>query len=111
MRGCERGEPTHRIHPLAADVLAGRGVDIVAQRAKSVGALPGKELDLVVTLCGDDVPGSCPFFQGAKRWEHVPFPDSGTWGDEEETWKAFCQVSNALWDWLGARFVKGRGRT
>lgn len=96
------------VHPLAVEVLTERGVDVSPQRAKSVGELLGQEFDLVVTLCGDDAPGRCPFFPGAKRYEHVPFPDpAARGGDEEEARTAFRQVRDALWDWIVARFVEG----
>ncbi len=96
------------VHPLAVDVLAERGVDISGQRSKDVRELLEQEFDRVITLCGDDAPGSCPFFPGAKRYEHDPFPDpASVGGDEEERRRAFRQVRDALWDWIVIRFVGG----
>ncbi len=96
------------VHPLAVEVLAERGVDISAHRAKDAGELLGQEFDLVVTLCGDDAPGSCPFFPGGKRYLHVPFPDpAAARGTEEDRRAAFRLVRDRLWEWIGAEFVEG----
>lgn len=100
-------QPT-RVHPLAVEVLAERGVDISGQRSKSVQDLLGQGFDEVATLCGDDAPGSCPFFPGAKRCEHTPFPDpASVRGGEEQQREAFRQVRDLMWTWIRDRFVRG----
>ncbi len=102
-------QPTS-VHPLAVAVLRERGVDIPPQRSKDVRELLGKEFDVVITLCGDDAPGSCPFFPGGQQ-EHVPFPDpASAEGGEYERRGAFRQVRDAVWDWIVARFIEGGER-
>lgn len=96
------------VHPLAVEALAERGVDISAQRAKDVSALLGREFDDVVTLCGDGAPQSCPFFPGAKRYRHVPFPDPASVGGTEEARRAaFRNVRDRLWEWIVEEFLQG----
>ncbi len=100
-------QPTS-VHPLSVEVLAERGVDISGQRAKDVREVVGEEFDLVVTLCGDDAPGSCPFFPGGRMHEHTSFPDpASARGSEEEQREAFRRVRDALWAWIVDRFVEG----
>ncbi|GAB4305244.1 MAG: arsenate reductase ArsC [Candidatus Bipolaricaulota bacterium] len=99
------------VDPLAVDVLRERGVDISSQRSKDVREFLGEEFDHVVTLCGDDAPGSCPFFPGGKRYVHVPFPDPAQEkGTEEERRAAFRRVRDALWEWIVREFVEGGER-
>lgn len=103
-------QPTS-VHPLSVEVLAERGVDISGQRSKNARELLGEEFDLVVTLCGDDAPGSCPFFPGGRMHEHTSFPDpASTRGSEEEQREAFRRVRDTLWIWIGERFVEGGER-
>jgi len=66
------------VHPLAVEVLAERGVDISAHRAKDVGELLGQEFD-----------------PAAAR------------GTQEERWAAFRDVRDRLWEWIRAELVEG----
>lgn len=101
------GSAPTAVHPLAIEVLAERGVDISGQRSKDVRGFLGQRFDWVITLCGDDAPGSCPFFPGGRQ-EHVPFPDpASAEGGEDAMRGAFRQVRDALWDWIAGRFVEG----
>lgn len=94
-------QPT-QVHPLAIQAMAEIGIDISAQRAKNVAEFFGQTFDVVVTLCGEDAPGSCPFFPGGKRYLHAPFPDP-TSGDLEK----FREVRDALRAWIEENFLKG----
>jgi arsenate reductase (thioredoxin) len=68
------------LDPLAVTAMAEAGVDIQAQRSKSVdelrvaatGALP--QFEYVVTLCGN-AHETCPAFPGPARIVHVGFDD------------------------------------
>lgn len=64
-------EPT-RVNPLAIRALAEVGVDISAHRAKGLEAIDPKAVDLVITLCAEEV---CPVFLGHARRLHWPLPD------------------------------------
>ncbi len=55
------GSAPTRLNPLAIRALAEIGVDISGQRSKSVDEIPPSEVDVVVTLCAEEV---CPAFLG-----------------------------------------------
>ncbi len=93
-------QPT-QVHPWAIQVMAEIGVDISHHRTKNVAEFLGQTFDYVVTLCGDDAPGSCPFFPGGKRYLHVPFPDPSPGGVED-----FRRVRDALRAWIEQEFVR-----
>lgn len=62
------------LDPRAAAVMAEAGVDISAQRPKSVDELNEISVDWVVTVCGD-ADENCPTFPSATRVVHVGFDD------------------------------------
>ena len=100
-------QPTS-VHPLAVEVLAERGVDISVQRSKNVSELLGREFDRVISLCGDDAPGSCPFFPGGRWQDHVPFPDPASAGETEDQQRAaFRRVRDSLWKWVACDLLEG----
>ncbi len=96
------GHTPTEVHPLAIAAMKEIGIDISHQRAKNVTELFGQSFDYVVTLCGDDAPGSCPFFPGGKHYLHVPFPDPTKGGLED-----FRKVRDALRTWIEQTFIKG----
>jgi arsenate reductase len=60
------------INPLAVEVMAEIGVDITDQYSKSVDTIDLSGLDLVVTLCAEEV---CPILPGHIRQLHWPIAD------------------------------------
>lgn len=96
------GHMPTQVHPLAIQAMAEIGIDISKSRAKNVTEFLGQTFDVVVTLCGDDAPGSCPFFPGGKKYMHAPLPDPAT-GDLEK----FREVRDALRAWIEETFLKG----
>lgn len=60
------------VSPLAIAALAEVGVDIAGQRSKSVEEVDANSIDLVVTLCAEEV---CPVFPRRVRKIHWPLPD------------------------------------
>ena len=62
------------LHPLAVEVMREAGIDLSSQTAKAIDAVPWREADTVVTLCGeaDEV---CPEVGLAVRRVHWPLPD------------------------------------
>lgn len=54
-------KPAARIHPMATAVMAEIGIDISAQKPKSVDEIDLSEIDLIVTLCAEE---SCPILPG-----------------------------------------------
>ena len=62
------------VNPLASQVLAEIGIDISHQHSKSVDAIDPAGVDLVVTLCAEEI---CPIIFGTARRLHWPLPDPG----------------------------------
>ena len=60
------------VNPMAIEVLAEVGIDIAHHTSKSVDAIALHGVDLVVTLCAEEV---CPVFPGRVRRLHWPMPD------------------------------------
>lgn len=86
-------QPT-RVNPLAVDVMAEKGIDITTQRSKSVDTIEPTSVDLVVTLCAEEV---CPTFLTAARRLHWGLPDpAAATGSEEERRAAFRSVRDEI---------------
>jgi arsenate reductase len=62
------------LDPRAVRVMAEAGVDIAAQRSKTVDEFADDVFDCVVTVCSD-ADARCPRFPGATRVVHVGFDD------------------------------------
>jgi len=63
--------PTH-LNPYAIDVMSELGIDISDHRSKSVDEIELAGIDLVVTLCAEEV---CPVIPGHAKRLHWPIPD------------------------------------
>ena len=82
------------INPLAVRALEEAGIDASAQRSKGLDAVPLDEIDLVITLCAEEV---CPIFPRPVRRLHWPLPDPAkATGTEEERLAAFRAVRDEL---------------
>ena len=81
------------VNPIAIDVLAEIGIDITGQTSKSVDAINPASVDIVVTLCAEEV---CPAFLGhATRLSLADArPDRGAPGAEARS--AFARCATAL---------------
>jgi len=66
------GSNPSRVNPLAIEVLSEIGIDISAHTSKSVTDVDLTNIDLIVTLCADEV---CPVVPGKLKRLHWPFPD------------------------------------
>jgi arsenate reductase len=66
------GSAPSRVNPLAIAAMAEAGIDISAQRSKSVDEVGAGDFDLIVTLCADEV---CPIVPGRVRKLRWPLPD------------------------------------
>jgi len=87
------------INPLAVRVLAEVGVDASAQHSKGLDAIPLGEIDLVVTLCAEEV---CPLFPRPVRKLHWPLPDPAKATDSDD---ARLAAFRAVRDELAARLA------
>ena len=66
------GSRPTRVNPLAIEAAREIGIDLSQQRSKLVDDIDRATVDLVVTLCTDEV---CPAYLGAARRLHWPLPD------------------------------------
>jgi arsenate reductase (thioredoxin) len=60
------------VNPYAIAVMAEVGVDLSAHRSKSVETIDPATVDVVITLCAEEV---CPVFLSSARRLHWPTPD------------------------------------
>ena len=63
--------PSH-VNPYAIEVLAEQGIDATTHSSKSVQDIDPATVDLVITLCAEEV---CPLFLGKAERLHWPIPD------------------------------------
>jgi len=63
--------PSH-VNPYAIEVLAELGIDATSHSSKSVRDIDPATVDLVITLCAEEV---CPLFLGKAERLHWPIPD------------------------------------
>ncbi|MDP1832155.1 MAG: arsenate reductase ArsC [Geothrix sp.] len=66
------GSRPSRVNPYAIEVLAEQGINATAHRSKSVQDIDPATVDLVITLCAEEV---CPLFLGKAERLHWPIPD------------------------------------
>ncbi len=88
------GSQPSRVNPLAIRALDEIGIDIRGHRSKSVDEIDPGDVDVVVTLCAEEV---CPAFLGRALRIHWGMPDpAGATQSEEEQLKAFRDVRDEL---------------
>jgi arsenate reductase len=66
------GSRPSRVNPYAIEALAERGIDASTHGSKSVADIDPTTVDLVITLCAEEV---CPAFLGRAERLHWPIPD------------------------------------
>lgn len=66
------GSKPTRVNPFAIRAMDELGVDISHHRSTAVDDVDPAEVDLVITLCADEV---CPLFLGDAKRLHWPLPD------------------------------------
>ena len=66
------GSQPSKVNLYAIEVLAEIGIDISGDRSKSVDEIDARDVDLIITLCAEEV---CPVFPGRVRRLHWPTPD------------------------------------
>jgi arsenate reductase len=96
------GSEPSRLNPLAVRALAEIGIDIGSHFSKSVADIPPGDVDVVVTLCAEEV---CPVFLGKALRVHWGLPDpAAAAGDEAARLQAFRDVRDELRRRLAAVF-------
>ena len=66
------GSMATRVHDDAVAAMKDRGIDISAARSKSVDTIDPASVDVVITLCAEEV---CPIWPGRIERLHWPLPD------------------------------------
>ena len=90
------GTHPQAIHPLAVRVMKEAGVDISHQYSKGLEEVPIREVDLVVTLCGNAVE-TCPTLAIKAEQTHWSLADPAlAQGDEEQVLQVFRTVRDDI---------------
>jgi arsenate reductase len=66
------GSRPSKVNPYALEAMSEIGIDISGHRSKSVDEVDAASVDLVITLCAEEV---CPILPGRVRRLHWPIPD------------------------------------
>jgi arsenate reductase len=66
------GSAPSRVNPFAIRAMAELGIDLGSHASKSVDTIDPASVDLVITLCAEEV---CPVFLSGARRLHWPLPD------------------------------------
>ena len=84
------------VNPVAIEAMREVGIDISAQRSKSVAEFAGEKFATVITVC-DNAAEECPIFPGAPQRAHWSLPDpAAVSGTEEEKLGVFRKVRDEL---------------
>ena len=82
------------VNPFAVRALADIGIDAAAHTSKGFDAVPLNDMDVVITLCAEEV---CPEVPGKGRRLHWPLPDpAGVEGTDGERMAAFRAVRDEI---------------
>ncbi|MGS2744130.1 arsenate reductase/protein-tyrosine-phosphatase family protein [Halomonas sp. LS-001] len=86
------GSQPSQVHPHAITTMAEIGIDISQQQSKSVDAIDPAAIDMVVTLCAEEV---CPLLPGKVKRLHWPISDpaSGTSDQNREEYLAQFRIA------------------
>jgi arsenate reductase len=81
------------VNPLAIEVMREVGIDISSHRSKSVDNIDVSKIDLVITLCAEEV---CPILPVKTAKLHWGMPDPAGDGSPEEQIARFRAVRDEL---------------
>jgi arsenate reductase len=89
-------KPAGHVHPLAIRVMQEIGIDISGHRSKHMNEFLGRDIETVVTVCGD-ADQACPLFPGQLNRHHWGFDDPAlATGTEEERLAVFRRVRDEI---------------
>jgi len=99
------GTSPSRVHPMAVDVMAERGIDLRGQRSKSIDEFLGQGFDFIVTTC-DDARDRCPVFPGQAEMLHWDLEDpASAGGSRGEKHEVFRRVRDELEELIRSHFL------
>lgn len=94
------------VRPEAIKALSEIGIDISANRSKSVDEFSNQEIDYVLTVC-DNAKENCPYFPAKTNLIHYSFADPAkVSGDEETRLEAFRKVRDEIREYFEKDLVK-----
>jgi arsenate reductase len=94
------GTRPSRVRPEAIQVMRELGIDISAQKSKSVDEFSGEHFDYVLTVC-DNAKESCPLFPSQTVTIHRNFEDpAATEGSEDARLAVFRRVRDEIREYL-----------
>ncbi len=89
-------KPAERVHPLAVETMAERGIDISHHEPKVLDDFDGQSFDLLITTC-DSAKEECPHYSGANERLHWSLPDpADATGTDEQVRAAFREIADDL---------------
>jgi arsenate reductase len=89
-------KPAGYVHPLAILVMSEIGIDISSHRSKPLTEFLNRNIETVITVCGD-ADQACPVFPGQVNRHHWGFYDPGkAAGTEAEKLAVFRQVRDEI---------------
>lgn len=95
------------LHPLTVEVLAELGIDVRGHPSRSLEDVPPDDVDVVITLCAEDVGAAFP---GNARRVHWPLPDPIlATGSEANRLEEFRRTRDELMRRLVVVFGRPRG--
>ncbi len=96
------GTKTSFVRPEAIAVMKEIGIDVSAQRSKSVDEFAGQNFDYVITVC-DNAKESCPIYPGHTNRIHHSFDDpAAVQGAAEDRLRMFRRVRDEIRSYLRA---------
>lgn len=89
-------KPAGYVHPLAVKVMQEIGIDISGHRSKHLSEFLDRQVDTVITVCGN-ADQACPMFPGQVNRYHWGFGDPAhATGTEEEQLAVFRRVRDEI---------------
>jgi arsenate reductase len=99
--------PAGYVHPLAIRAMEEIGIDLAGHRSKHLDEFLDREVETVITVCGN-ADQACPVFPGQANRHHWPFEDPAhATGTEEEQLAVFRRVRDEISRVFGA-YAAGR---
>ena len=88
------GSEPSQVNPIAVEAMQLLGIDLSEHRSKGIDDIPQEQIDLVVTLCAEEI---CPVFPDSVRKEHWPHDDPAVLeGSHAAQLAEFARVRNQL---------------
>lgn len=92
--GSAGSKPAGYVHPLAIKVMAEAGIDISAHHSKHMNEFLGRQVETVITVCGN-ADQACPVFPGQLNRHHWPFEDpaqaTGSEAEQRVVFRRVCE--------------------